>query len=109
MMTEMDRKKTWRVQRRRLDDDEPYSWDTVACASASAGGREEAEHVYRRMSMYIQCHEMRLLTPDGEIALYYRDPSSFYQAARTYDEVLAERKKVPAVVRNPHTRVEMTT
>ncbi len=70
-------KQMWIVERRRLGQEEPYSWDAVACAIK----REEAEHMYRRMTMFIQCHEMRLLTPDGQVALYYCDPSSMYRSA----------------------------
>ncbi len=86
--------KKWTVQRRNLWDEGPHSWDTVMRASE----REDAEHQYRRLIMYIQCREIRLLSPEGEIALCYHDPSYFHY--RACSDSLALR--LDSVVGGPH-------
>ena len=62
--------KKWVIERRRLENgDAPPPWER----SRTGNTLQEAAWHYNRISMYIQCHEQRLLDPDGAVVLHHRD------------------------------------
>ena len=62
--------KKWAIERRRLgDEDDESPWERRRTGDTM----QEAAWYYNQLSMYIQCHEQRLLDPEGMVVLHHRD------------------------------------
>ena len=64
----------WIIERRCLgnekdDEDDAFPWERRRTGDTL----QEAVWYYNNLSMYIQCHEQRLLDPDGAVVLHHRD------------------------------------
>ena len=101
----MKQNKNWMVQRRHLDNEKSRIWTQVVCTHE----QEEAERLYRRLATYIQCHEMRLISPYGSVLLYCRDSSYFERPKRICDKILAERERLNRMAQRRRAPVKLTT